>query len=210
MNSPFVIVGAGGLALDLIGWISNCDSEVQGRFKVTAFVTESKGIGDVCHGVPVESISAWREHKPRYVIAIGDPVQKKRIAQMLEAYGWIAETFVHHSVAMGMAHHIGPGTIICPHCRISTDATVGSHVLVNSSSGIGHDAVVGDYCTLLGAVSVNGNVQVGEGVLFGAGSMIYPGKKVGDWAKVGMGSVVLRNVRAGATVFGNPAQYIDG
>jgi serine acetyltransferase len=37
-------------------------------------------------------------------------------------------------------------------------------------------------------------LKAGEGVLFGAGSMVYPGKKVGDWATIGLGSVVLRNV----------------
>jgi acetyltransferase EpsM len=46
-------------------------------------------------------------------------------------------------------------------------------------------------------------------VLFGAGSMVHPGKAVGAWAKVGLGSVVLRRVPPRATVFGNPACVID-
>jgi serine acetyltransferase len=38
---------------------------------------------------------------------------------------------------------------------------------------------------------------------------VYPGKRVGDGAKIGLGSVVLANVRDGATMFGNPAKRID-
>jgi acetyltransferase EpsM len=32
---------------------------------------------------------------------------------------------------------------------------------------------------------------------------------VGNWAKIGLGSVILRNVADNATMFGNPAQRID-
>ncbi|RYF51582.1 MAG: hypothetical protein EOO38_02850, partial [Cytophagaceae bacterium] len=145
---------------------------------------------------------------PRFVIAFADPTKKKRLALQLEDHGWQPETFIHDSAAVGLAAAIGAGTIICPFCRISTDCTIGTHVLVNGASGIGHDAVVGSYSSLLGSVSVNGSAIVGEGALLGAGSMVYPGKRVGDWAVVGLASVVLRNVPANVTVFGNPAQRI--
>jgi acetyltransferase EpsM len=39
--------------------------------------------------------------------------------------------------------------------------------------------------------------------------MVYPGKKIGSWSKIGLGSVVLRNVPDNAVMFGNPAQRID-
>jgi len=206
--SPFVIVGAGGMGRELLGWIAGCGPDTRQRFQVAAFISEGNDAGSRCHGLPIVDPDGWTGPAPRFVIAVADPTEKKRIALALEGRGWAAETFIHDSAAMGLAARIGAGTVICPQCRISTDCTIGEHVLVNSSSGIGHDAIVGSYSSLLGAVSVNGNATVGEGVLLGAGSMIYPRKKVGDWATVGLGSVVLRNVPGGATVFGNPAQRI--
>ena len=208
MNSPFVIFGAGGLGRELLGWIANCSTEMRLRFHVAAFVSEGVDVGSKCHGIPVMSIEDWRERKPRYVVAIAEPTVKKRIVTMLDAYEWRAETFIHDNVAVGVNSKIGQGSIVCPFCCISTDSTIGSHVLVNSGSGIGHDALVSDYSSLLGNVSVNGGAQIGVGVQLGARSMIYPGKKVGDWAKVGLGSVVLRNVKDKTTVFGNPAHCI--
>lgn len=206
--SPFVIIGAGGMGRELLGWIAGCGPDTRHRFRVDAFISEGEDAGSSCHGVPIVRPDNWTQPPPRFVVAIAEPAEKKRIALALAARGWAAETFIHDSAAVGLAARIGAGTVICPQCRLSTDATIGEHVLVNSGSGIGHDAIVGDYSSLLGAVSVNGNAVVGEGVLLGAGSMIYPGKKVGDWATVGLGSVVLRNVAAGATVFGNPARKI--
>ena len=206
--TPFVIVGAGGMGRELLGWIAGGGPDTRARFQVAAFVSEGDDAGSRCHGLPVVRPDDWSGPPPRFVIAIAGPAEKKRIALALAARGWEAETFIHDTAAVGLAARIGAGTVICPQCRISSDATIGEHVLVNSSSGIGHDAVVGSYSSLLGAVSVNGNAEVGERVLLGAGSMIYPGKKVGEGAVVGLGSVVLRSVPAGATVFGNPARRI--
>lgn len=208
-DAPFVIVGAGGLGRELLGWIAGCGEPTRARYRVQAFVTEQAADGETCHGLPVRRPEHFGDERPRYVIAIADPAAKRRIAKALDALGWVAETFVHDSANVGLNAVIGPGTVICPCCRISTDSRIGAHVLVNSSCGVGHDAVVGDYGSLLGNVAINGHVVVGEGVLFGAGSMVHPGKQVGAWATVGLGSVVLRRVPPGATVFGNPARVID-
>lgn len=207
--TKFVIVGTGGMGRELLGWIAGCREETRERFQVVAFISEADDDGSIIHDVPVIHPNHWTGEPPRFVIAFADPVKKKRLALELEARGWMPEIFIHESAAVGSYVKIGKGTVICPFCRISNDCEIGDHVLVNGGSGIGHDASVGSYSSLLGSVSVNGNARVGEGVTFGAGSMVYPGKVIGDWAKIGLGSVVLKNVRAGATMFGNPAKRID-
>lgn len=209
-DAPFVIVGAGGLGRELLGWIAGCGEATRKRYRVQAFVAEQAVQGETCHDLPILRHEAFEGVSPRYVIAIADPATKRRIAQTLDALGWTAETFVHDSANVGLNAVMGPGTIICPCCRISTDSRIGAHVLVNSACGVGHDAFVGNYCSLLGNVAINGYAEVGEGVLLGAGSMVYPGKTVGAWATVGLGSVVLRRVPPHATVFGNPARIIEG
>lgn len=49
-------------------------------------------------------------------------------------------------------------------------------------------------------------VTIGCNVWIGGGAMILPGVTVGDDAIIGAGSVVTRDVPAGATVVGNPAR----
>lgn len=49
-------------------------------------------------------------------------------------------------------------------------------------------------------------VRIGANVWIGAGALILPGVTIGDDAIVGAGSVVTRDVPAGATVVGNPAR----
>jgi maltose O-acetyltransferase len=51
-------------------------------------------------------------------------------------------------------------------------------------------------------------VQIGGNVWIGGAAIILPGLSIGDNAIVGAGSVVTRNVPAGATVAGNPARIV--
>lgn len=49
-------------------------------------------------------------------------------------------------------------------------------------------------------------IRIGENVWIGGGAILLPGVTVGDDAVIGAGSVVTRDVAAGATVVGNPAR----
>ena len=49
-------------------------------------------------------------------------------------------------------------------------------------------------------------IRIGRNVWIGAGAIILPGPSIGDDALIGAGSVVTRDVPAGATAFGNPAR----
>jgi len=49
-------------------------------------------------------------------------------------------------------------------------------------------------------------VRIGCNVWIGGGAIILPGLTIGDEALIGAGSVVTRDVPAGATVAGNPAR----
>ncbi|MGY2051126.1 sugar O-acetyltransferase [Methylobacterium sp. JK268] len=51
-------------------------------------------------------------------------------------------------------------------------------------------------------------VRIGANCWIGAGALILPGVTIGDDAIVGAGSVVTRDVPAGATVVGNPARAV--
>jgi maltose O-acetyltransferase len=49
-------------------------------------------------------------------------------------------------------------------------------------------------------------VCIGRNVWIGAGAIILPDVSIADDAVIGAGSVVTRDVPAGATAFGNPAR----
>lgn len=52
-------------------------------------------------------------------------------------------------------------------------------------------------------------IHIGRNVWIGGGAIILPGRVIGDDAIIGAGSVVTRDVPAGATAAGNPARLRD-
>jgi serine acetyltransferase len=75
---------------------------------------------------------------------------------------------------------------------------------------VGHDAVIGDGCTISGHCDVTGFASLGEGVFMGTHASVLPRAVVGDSAVIGAGSVVLKKVQPNTTVFGVPAKKISG
>ena len=100
---------------------------------------------------------------------------------------------------------IGRGVIISPFVGISDSVKIGDFVLVNAHSIIGHDSCVGDFSSIMLHVSISSNCKIGSDVFIGSGSVILPKAKIKDGAKIGAGSVVLKKVRAGSTIFTEPA-----
>ena len=122
--------------------------------------------------------------------------------------------------------HILPGAVIGSECNIcdfvfiENDVTVGDRTTIKSGVQIwdgvtiGHDVFIGPNVTFTNdknPTSKNKEFKVlrtliSDGVSIGANSTLLPGIQVGEGAIIGAGSVVTKNVAAGATVYGNPAK----
>ena len=81
---------------------------------------------------------------------------------------------------------------------------------------VGETAVVGNQVSILQSVTLGGtgkelgdrHPKIADGVLISAGAKILGNITVGEGAKIGAGSVVLRDVPAHTTVAGVPAKVM--
>lgn len=97
-------------------------------------------------------------------------------------------------------------------------AVIGQGIMLDHATGIviGETAVVGDNVSILQGVTLGGtgkvsgdrHPKVGDFVLLSAGAKVLGNIKIGDSAKVGAGSVVLKDVPANCTVAGVPAEIV--
>jgi sugar O-acyltransferase (sialic acid O-acetyltransferase NeuD family) len=205
------IVGAGGFGRELYSWLSLCQ---ESKVEVVGFLDDNPAahesllkLGISAAVYPLEQVpSELRD--AAFLLGFANCAHKPRAIELLQAQGLSPFSYVHPAARIGLHNRIGAGTAILLDCVITTNVTVGQHVLLNSGTKIGHDVEIGDFTTSFGFNALNGNVRIGRGVTIGSGATIHPGVEVGDGATIGIGSVVIKNVPAGQTVFGNPAKRL--
>jgi serine O-acetyltransferase len=134
-----------------------------------------------------------------------------RLAHFLWERRWrLSGRFVSHLGRMLTGIEIHPG------------AQIGKRLFIDHGMGvvIGETAEIGDDCTLYHGVTLGGiapkrgehgqkrHPTLGNCVIVGSGAQVLGPFKVGDGARVGAGSVVVREVAAGTTVVGSPARPV--
>ncbi len=140
-----------------------------------------------------------------YVLGSASPDTKKALSEKLKAVGCRFETLTAPWSIVSPDAELGEGCLITAY-RISAGAKLGRFVNA-AGSMICPGARIGDYSTATGFTVVE-NAEVGQGVFVGSHAVICEGVCVGDGASISAGSIVTQNGRAGATVFGCPAEEI--
>lgn len=144
-----------------------------------------------------------------FICALSDVKYKKHYSKIVEGKGGEFISLIHPTAIIGTNAVIGKGCVLGAFSNVSCDTKLGNHVTISIRAGMGHDSIIGDYTHIGGNCSISGLVTIGESVTMHPGCVVVPHRKIGDNAIIGTGSVVLSNVKAGATVFGNPAKKIE-
>ena len=102
--------------------------------------------------------------------------------------------------------------------EIHPGATIGRCLFIDHGMGIvfGETCEIGDNCTIYHGVTLGGTGKdtgkrhptLGNNVLIGAGTKVLGPVYIGDNARIGAGSVVLKNLPANCTAVGVPAAVV--
>ncbi len=205
-----IIVGASGLGREIADWIEDIN-EVAPTWNVLGYLDDNL---EALNGYPsdfkvIGRISEW-EPKPSQWFACGlaFPEVKRHCVGLLQSKGAKFATIIHPTAIISKYAEIGEGTVITQRSGLNTNTKVGKFVTLLESR-MGHDSSIGDFSTLSGDCNINGHVSIGQDVYVSCGVSIAPSKKIGDGAKIGIGSIVISNVKPGVTVFGNPAKKVE-
>jgi sugar O-acyltransferase (sialic acid O-acetyltransferase NeuD family) len=203
MTSRIILVGGGAFAREVLCWIDQARITQALPSKVGYLDREAGSIDPEKYSA--EYFGDIEDFQPlpqdRLVMAIGDPKGKERTAAILRSKGGQFMTLIHPSAVLAPTAKIGQGCVICPHALVSADAQMEELVTVNTLSSVGHDVIVGSYTTLSSHVDLMGGAIISEMVFFGSGSRVLPKVKVGLGAKIGVGAIVGRTVKAETTMY---------
>jgi serine O-acetyltransferase len=157
-------------------------------------------------------------------ICENDPAARSPLEVLLVYPGlhalWLhrmAHTLWHANVKTG-ARLLAHVTRFLTGIEIHPGARIGRRVFIDHGMGvvIGETATVSDDCVLYKEVNLGGtrlsksvrHPQIGNHVIIGANASLLGAIRVGDHARIGSGSVVVKDVPPGATVVGVPAWVI--
>lgn len=140
-----------------------------------------------------------------FFCAIGNSLVRKKLVDGILSRGAEFISLIHNTAIVQGYVSYGTGVLFGPRTCVGDHAGIGDFVILNTASAVGHDAQIDDYVSIMSYVDITGYCHLEEGVMFGSGARILPNGRVGAYATVGAGSVVLRKVKPGITVFGNPA-----
>jgi sugar O-acyltransferase (sialic acid O-acetyltransferase NeuD family) len=207
----WIIYGAGGLGREIQAYLYSSNLVGQnGSF--LGFIDDGKPAGapvgdSKILGNKTTLISAA---KPTAVLmGIADPAAKASLYEELSQNSYLTfPTLIHPLAYVEPSAILKAGTVISPYCVVSVNAVLGIGTLLNVGSQVGHDSVLGDFCSVMPHVAISGNVTVGARTFIGVGAKILQGISVGSDATIGIGGIVVSKVSDRTTVFGNPAKVI--
>jgi serine O-acetyltransferase len=121
--------------------------------------------------------------------------RREDLALLLQnASSSLLQVSIHPSATLGVSVFLdhGTGIVIGPHARIGDDVTILQNVTVGRRSDAADKAP-----------------RIGRGVLLSSEALIIGDVTIGDFAKVGAGAVVDRDVPAGCTAVGVPMRLTN-
>ena len=116
---------------------------------------------------------------------------------------------------LGEGCNIGQNVVISPNVTLGKNVKVQNNVSVYTGVTCGDDVFLGPSCVFTNVINPRSAVNrkseylktyVGNGATIGANATIVCGHDIGEYAFIGAGAVITKNVPAYALVIGNPAR----
>jgi sugar O-acyltransferase (sialic acid O-acetyltransferase NeuD family) len=193
-----VIVGGGGFGWEVTEYVKK-DIE-NGFLSDTSLMGIIDDQTDNALRAPIElpylgTISDYcPEKNDRLLLAIGNPIIRRKVRERLASVNSKFISYVHSSVYVAESAKINEGVIVCAGSIINAGAILKDFSVVNVFCSIGHGAIVGKYSVLSPYCALNGNAVIGEQCFMGTRATIYPEVSMGDYCTVDSHSYVKMSV----------------
>ena len=113
--------------------------------------------------------------------------------------------------------NLGQNVVVSPHVRLGNNVKVQNNVSIYTGVECADDVFLGPSMVFTNVINPRSAVarrneykktMVGKGATIGANATIVCGNPIGDYAFIGAGAVVTKEIPAYALVIGNPARQI--
>ena len=187
-----------------------------GHGKVVADIATLNGYKDIvfldndpeiknCAGYPVLGPDTMTSELDGDVfVAVGNAETRKRLMERDMARSFPA--LIHPSAVIAKSAEVSAGSVVMAGAVINPGARIGKGCIINTSSSVDHDCVVGDYVHISVGAHLSGTVVVGTGTWIGTGAIVSNNVNIGGECIIGAGAVVIKDILEAGTYIGVPAR----
>lgn len=204
-----IIIAAGGMGRTFYD-IARESLGYGTEFVIKGFIDDNLQAFDGFEGYP-PILGRISEYQPMvddvFVCSIGGVSRKKCMEEIISRGGEF-QTLIHKTARIGTNVKIGKGNLIAAFTSLGADASIGDYNMIQSYTVIGHDVQIGNWNRIDTHVTcVGGTIVHNEADIY-TSAVLNHGVVVEDNAHVGACSFVIRRVKSGTTVMGNPAKKL--
>ena len=204
-----IIIAAGGMGRTLYDMArESCGYGAE--FIIKGFIDDNLRALDTYTGYPpiLERINLYvPQQDDVFVCSIGGKARRKCMEELVQRGGEFIN-LIHQTARIGTNVRMGQGNVIGAYTSIGSEAIIGSYNMIQSYTVIGHDVHIGNWNRIDTHVTCTGGTVIGNETDIYTSSVLNHGVVVEDGAHVGACSFVIRKVKAGTTVMGNPARQL--
>ena len=211
MDNPVIIFGA--------NYLGRAAKEIFDRNGnvVYGFLDDNKGL----HSTEIDHVSVLGNtdddgflkligKKCEAFVAMDDNKVRKNLVRMLQEERKMQPVnAIHPTASLALSATLGHGNFLDAGSQVGAGAVIGSHCIVQANVVVGAESKIGDFVQIGASSTINTGAAIEEEVFIGSGVIVVSGVTIGKGARVGAGSVVIGPVKAGETVFGNPATKVN-
>ena len=205
-----LIIGARGWGREVYAQVQYSHGYLE-EYDIKGFLDDKIDALDGMDGYPpiLGSVETYEvQSADAFICALGDNVWRKHYAEIILNKGGKFINLIHKEAYIGHNTKLGQGCVIGHNVSISCDVTIGDFVNFQRLVDIGHDVHIGSYCSLGCKSFMGGGASIDDGTTVQTGAIILPHVHIGKDSTVGAGAVVIKKVKDGDTVFGNPAKVL--
>lgn len=189
-----VIIGTGNIG-QIVHWYATLSRDYMKEWDIK------------CH---IDDVEAYEiEADDVFINAEVKAGNRYHLSKVIRDKGGVFVNIIHPSANIAPSAKLGTGVVIGAFTTVSINTDIKDDVLIQDHCNIGHDGVVENGSHLYVGVKLCGRNRVGQTSSVFTGSIIFPDVKIGTSCVVGAGSVVVRKVKDGDTVLGNPAKKLE-
>lgn len=204
-----IIIGAGGMGRTVYDNAMECIGYGD-TFHIKGFIDDNLNALDGFENYP-KILGTVADYIPQkddvFVSSIGGNSRKKCMEEIIKRGGEFCE-LIHKTVHIGVNARIGKGNFIGAYTIIGPDTVIGDYNMIQSFTVIGHDACIGNRNRIDTHVTCVGGIRIMDESTIHTSSVINHGVVVESNARVGACSFVIKRVKSGTTVCGNPAKRL--